>query len=149
MLDIVAKIKEQYHNGFTRIAIDETGVLGTASELLTHHKIKAHSVSFAAKAIGKYDSPVRRLGNRRIEMYYHVLEELRANTLQLLDDAKLAEELATIKLSGASTSEHYYLEPKERIAARLSRSPDRADATALARYANLLEEYDGRPMVQF
>jgi hypothetical protein len=84
-----------------------------------------------------------------MEMYYHILEELRAGKLCLLDDDKLAEELSTAKLSSNSTSEKYYLELKDRIKERIARSPDRADATALARYAPLLAEYGNRKLVQF
>ncbi|HYM35915.1 MAG TPA: hypothetical protein VET48_10995, partial [Steroidobacteraceae bacterium] len=146
ILDIVSRIEEEYRSGFTRIAIDETGVIGTASELLAVRDIKVHSVAFSAKAIGTYDSRVRTLGNRRMEMYYHLREELRAEKLQLVDDGKLAEELCTMKLSTKSTNDKYYLEPKENITARLGHSPDRADATALARYANLLAEYDAKPL---
>jgi hypothetical protein len=66
----------------------------------------------------------------------------------LLDDRKLIQELTAIKLRQLTGSEAYYLESKDDLKKRLGRSPDRADATALARYAVKLAEKGRRLMLR-
>jgi hypothetical protein len=138
-------IEEEYHNGFTRIAIDETSALGTISSILQNRNIKAHSVHFSAEPLRLHNSENRKLGNVRIAMYFNILEELRKGKIRLIDDDKLHTELASIRLSTNVEREMYYLENKSQIKRRLGRSPDRADATVLARYAIHLEVYKNRP----
>jgi hypothetical protein len=138
---IMKRIEEEYKNGFTSIAIDETGAIGKYTPTLLERGIEAHSVHFAAAPTGEHKAKHRRLANKRIEMYYHISEELRRGELRLLDDNKLLEELASVRLSESSERDTYYLEKKKFVKARLARSPDRADATCLARYAPLLDHY--------
>jgi hypothetical protein len=143
------RIEEEYKNGFTSIAIDETGAIGRYTPVLLERGIEAYSVHFAAAALGRYKAAHRRLANKRIEMYYHLTEELRRGELRLLDDKLLLEELAAVRLSESSERDTYYLEKKKFVKARLARSPDRADATCLARYALLLDHYKHQLPVYF
>lgn len=136
---ICEAIADEHAKGFTCIALDETGAVGALTPLLFDRGITAYSVHFAAAATRLHDNAHRKLANARIEMYYNLYEELKSGTLRLTDDPKLLEELAAPKLSTKAERERYYLEPKQEIRKRLSRSPDRADATALARYALLIE----------
>jgi phage terminase large subunit len=138
---IMKRIEEEYKNGFTSVAIDETGAIGKYTPVLLERGIEAHSVHFAAAPTKEHKAKHRRLANKRIEMYYHITEELRRGELRLLNDDKLHEELASVRLSDSSERDTYYLEKKKFVKARLGRSPDRADATCLARYAPLLDHY--------
>ena len=144
---IMGRIEEEHKNGFTSIAIDETGAIGRFTPLLGARGIEAHSVHFAAAATTTYRAKHRHLANKRIEMYYHIMEELRRGELRLLDDAMLHEELAAVRLSDSSERDTYYLEKKKLVKARLGRSPDRADATCLARHAQLLDQYTHKTKV--
>ncbi len=141
--EICKRIAAEYKNGFTHVAIDETGAIGRITPLLAPMGVKAHSVHFASNPAGtKHNAPHRKLGNKRIEMYYNLTEELRSGAIRLLADDKLHEELCAVRLSTTNKRETYYLEPKEQIKQRIARSPDRADATCLARYAYLLSQYE-------
>lgn len=144
--EIIRRIETEFKAGFTLIAIDETGSIGTITPQLAKCGITAHSVNFAEAATRAYQTRHRKLGNRRIEMYYHLMEELRRGEVRLLNDGKLLDELAAARLSTAGERETYYLEPKADIRKRLARSPDRADAVCLARYAPLIERFT-RPRV--
>lgn len=146
---IMKRIEEEYKNGFTSVAIDETGAIGQYTPLLAMRGVTAHSVHFAAAPLGKHKAPHRRLANRRIEMYYHLMDELRRGELRLLNDDKLHEELASVRLAESAERDTYYLEKKKYVKARLGRSPDRADATCLARYAPLLDHYQHKSKIYF
>jgi hypothetical protein len=138
--EICKRIAEEYHKGFTDIAIDETGAIGRITPSLAKIGVKAHSVHFAGTATGKYTTTHRKLGNKRMEMYYHLTEELRSGAIRLIGDDKLHDELCAVRISSTAEREAYYLEKKDLIKQRLGRSPDRADATCLARYAYLLSK---------
>jgi hypothetical protein len=65
--------------------------------------------------------------------------------VRLVADDKLHDELCAVRLSTKAERETYYLERKELVKQRLGRSPDRADATCLARYAGLLDKIHNKP----
>ncbi|MEI8134691.1 MAG: hypothetical protein WCH46_06380 [bacterium] len=139
--DICKRIQEQYQKGFTHVAIDETGAIGRITPRLAKLGVKAHSIHFASKPAGAiHDAPHRKLGNKRIEMYYHLAEEIRSGSVRLIADDKLHAELCATRLASNNESDTYFLEKKDQIKLRLGRSPDRADATCLARYAYLLSK---------
>jgi hypothetical protein len=69
-------------------------------------------------------------------MYWTLREALRNNELALPPDAKLQAELTNIKYKLDSRG-RYQIEAKDEIRKRLGRSPDRADALALAVWAPL------------
>jgi hypothetical protein len=146
---IMKRIVEEYKNGFTSVAIDETGAIGQYTPMLAMRGVEAHSVNFGAAQLGRYKAPHRRLGNRRMEMYYNLYDELRRSELRLVHDDKLHEELAAVRLADSHEGDTYYLEKKKFVKARLGRSPDRADATCLARYALLLDHYKHQLPVYF
>jgi hypothetical protein len=72
-------------------------------------------------------------------MYFVLDDELKRGIIQLTDDHLLHQELTSIGLRQNPSREAYLLETKDDIKHRLGRSPDRADATALARYGLRLE----------
>jgi hypothetical protein len=149
MHEIADAIEREYRNGFSVVAIDETGAVSSLSPLLALRGVGVHPVKFGEGALGVHDTTHRKLANKRIEMYYNLLSELREGKIKLLADEKLAIELTNVRLSAESERELYYLEKKEKVRQRIGRSPDRADATVLARYAPVLEARGKKMMVQF
>ncbi len=143
--EITDEIVRQYCNGFKTIAIDETGMVSRITPILEKRGIRANSIKFSQAASHLHDTQFRKLANARMEMYYNLFDELHAKKIRLLDDDKLHAELRSIRMSD-SDNERYYLEKKDNIRKRLGRSPDRADATALARYAPLIEWLTNRPL---
>lgn len=145
--EIAARIAEEFSAGFTTAAIDETGAVGRMTPKLQRLGLKVYPVHFAAAPTNVYRTRYRRLGNARMEMYYHIAEELRAGSIRLINDDKLLAELCAPRLASNIERDVYYLEKKDRIRERLGRSPDRADATALARYALLLKDHSKIRMI--
>ncbi len=144
--DIVRAIAAEYNNGFKTIAIDETGMVARLTPVLAARGINAKSVKFSQSPTRLHDTRERKLANARMEMYYNLFDEMHEGRIRLLDDAKLHAELRSMRISQSET-ERYFLEKKEKIKSRLGRSPDRADATALARYALLTEWTNFRPLL--
>jgi hypothetical protein len=132
------RIASLYHQGWTLIAIDDGGIGGGVSDSLNSRNIPFHDVNFGGAPLRclKHDKPVL---NRRAEMYFLIEEELRDGDIRLLNDDELHQELAAPRLQISETATKYVLERKELVRRRLGRSPDKADATVLARYALHLE----------
>jgi phage terminase large subunit len=143
---VAAKIKEFYDKGFREIAVDDSGVGGGVTDILRSYGITVHAVNFAQSAKGFLNTPTRKLGNARAEMYFHLLDELKKREVVLFDDKKLEQELVNLRLHPVTANNTFILEPKEELKSRLGRSPDRADATVLARYALKLRHYNKRPL---
>lgn len=138
------RIQELYNEGWKCIAIDDTGIGGGVTDRLRELGIEVHAIHFGAGAnnfTGKY----KQTANIRTELYFCLEEELRRGEIILTHDRELDQELTAIRLAPDDSNGVYYLEPKEKISARLGRSPDKADATALARYGLKLDRYRGMP----
>lgn len=84
------------------------------------------------------------MANTRAEMYFTLEHSLRHGGLELVDDKGLHRELASTRIKPDFTN-GYQLEDKKSVASRLGRSPDKADATALAVYGRVLDTYINRP----
>jgi len=145
LMAIAHRIKHYYDDGFQIIALDDTGVGGGVTDRLKefHMLDRAgrtivdggiYPVNFAQAAKGLLRNN-KGLANARAEMYFALLDELRAGSLGLLGHKQLLQELAAVRLSVAENTLAFRLEDKELTRRRLGRSPDFADATALARYA--------------
>jgi phage terminase large subunit len=124
------------------IAIDDTGLGGGVSDKLKREGIPFFPVNFASKARGFL--PGKEIANAHAEMYFVLNEELRAGKLRLYDHKKFQQELSSIQLDVVKNSTAYKMEDKELTKKRLGRSPDLADATALARYALRLKKHEKR-----
>jgi hypothetical protein len=111
------------------LAVDDTGVGSGVTDRLHEQGIPALPVNFGSAAWQP-----ERFVNRRAEMYWSLREALRNNELALPPDAKLQAELTNIKYRLDSRG-RYQIEAKDEIRKRLGRSPDRADALALAVWA--------------
>lgn len=131
---IADKAAEFFAEGFEIIAIDDTGVGGGLTDILKRQGIDVLPVNFAQAAKGFLRTAYRELTNARTEMYFNIDDELKRGVIRLVDDDKLHQELATVRLKFSENRSAYSLEPKENIRSRLGRSSDRADATVLARY---------------
>jgi phage terminase large subunit len=143
-MQTAAKIRERYDSGWRIIAVDDTGIGGGANDRLKELNVPVHAINFGQKPQG-FLKHRKNLLNARAEMYFVLEEELRERSIMLLDDTDLHQELAAIRLTTSENGLTYRMEDKLLIRKRLGRSPDRADATALARYAVRLEAYKKLP----
>lgn len=144
LVEVAEKIKMYHAEGWKTIAIDDTGVGAGVSDILRSHGIDFFAVNFGSSSKKMFDTTYRRIGNTRAEIYFNLDDELKKSKIKLLDDRKLHQELTALRLRPQVNNDMYYLEPKEDLKNRLGRSPDRADATALARYAVKLKDKNNR-----
>jgi len=121
------------------IALDDTGLGGGVSDKLKREKIPHFAVNFSHSPKGFVRE--KNLANARAEMYFLLAEELRDGKLLLIDHKVFHQELSSIRLDVSKTNGAYKMEDKTLTKQRLGRSPDFADATALARYALQLHKY--------
>jgi phage terminase large subunit len=139
MLSVAERVRKYYDEGWNIITIDDTGIGGGVTDILRSYGIEVNAIHFAQAAKGFFRRQRKQLANARAEMYFVLDDELKRGVIQLADDHLLHQELTSIGLRQNPTSEAYHLESKDDIKQRLGRSPDRADATALARYGLRLE----------
>jgi len=119
------------------IAIDDTGLGGGVTDKLKRESIDFHPVNFNHRPKGFF--PGKDIANARAEMYFVLQQELIDRKLHLMNDTEFHQELSSIRLDISQTNGSFKMEDKADIRQRLGRSPDYADATALARYALRLE----------
>jgi hypothetical protein len=124
------------------IAIDDTGLGGGVSDKLKRDGIPHFAVNFSQKPKGLV--PGKEVANARAEMYYLLSKELRDGKILLLHHPRFQQELSSIRLAVSKANGSYKMEDKDLTKKRLGRSPDFADATALARYALQLHKYAKR-----
>jgi hypothetical protein len=127
------KIHQRYQEGWNVIAVDDTGIGGGVTDRLRELKVPVHAVNFAQKA-RKLLGYHKELANARAEMYFVLEDEIRNGTIVLLNNASFHRELAAVRLAVSENSLAYRMEDKDLTRQRLGHSPDRSDATALARY---------------
>lgn len=142
LVEIAAKAEEFYRQGWNIIALDDTGVGAGVTDILKSRGVNCHPVNFAGMPKGFLNKAYRKFQNARAEMYFNLDDELKRSQIKLLDNRKLHQEITAIRIE--TSGEKYLLENKEDIRKRLGRSPDRADATVLARYALKLKERESR-----
>jgi phage terminase large subunit len=137
LMRVANRLKQLYDDGWKVIAIDDTGIGGGVVDRLKELQVPVFAVNFAAASRNFIrDKP---MFNARTELYFLVEEELRREKIALLDDKELLQELTSVRLR--NSKDKYLLEDKSALKQRLGRSPDKADATCLARYALRLNEY--------
>ena len=112
-----------------RIAVDDTGVGGGVTDRLREQGWSVHAVQAAARARSN------NFANRRAELFWRVRELLNPEARQPLAIpacfADLCSELSHIRYDFNSRGE-IRIEGKDALRARLSGSPDHADALALS-----------------
>jgi phage terminase large subunit len=136
------RIKQLFDEGWTSITLDDTGIGGGVTDRLRELGVPVIAVNFAQSAKGFIKT--KAVANARAEMYFLLESELRACVLKLVKDKELEQELVAMRLK-ISSNGSYLIEDKQTLSARLGRSPDKSDATALARYGLRLSEYSNRP----
>ena len=112
--------------GAARIVIDEGGVGAGLVDRLRELGQPVQGMHFGARA---FDAD--RFQNARSECYWRLRERLEAGTLVLPADDELLEEIAAQRVEFDARG-RIALAPKDEIRAALGRSPDRADAIAMA-----------------
>lgn len=119
------------------ICIDDTGIGNAVTvrlkqSVIINCKIIAINFAQAAKGFEKFrDSKPH---NARAEMYMCLETEVRRLEIKLLYIPDALKEIAAARIVPAKGSTTVRLEDKSLIKRRIGRSPDYADATALARY---------------
>ena len=144
LMKTAARIHTLFDDGWTCIAVDDTGIGGGVCDRLKELKVPHYAVSFAHKPRG-FTKKQKEVANARAEMYFLLEEEMREERIKILADKQLNQELLAPRLAISEQSQLYRLEEKENIRRRLGRSPDRADATALARYGVRLRAFGEKP----
>jgi phage terminase large subunit len=137
LMRVANRIRELYNEGWSLVAVDDTGIGGGVVDRVKEMGVPVHGVNFGASPAGYLrDKP---MSNIRTELYFLLEEELRRGAISLIHDRELLQEITAVRLR--NSKEKYLLESKEHLKRRLGRSPDKADATCLARYALRLNEY--------
>jgi phage terminase large subunit len=137
LMRVANRIKELHDQGWTIIGVDDTGIGGGVVDRLKEMDIKVFGINFGAGPRGFIrEKPI---ANVRTELYFLIEEELRKKQISLVEDPELLQELTLVRLRAGK--EKYLLESKEQLRSRLGRSPDKADATCIARYALRLNDY--------
>ena len=115
-------------HGIRQVSIDGTGGYGQGiyDMLKIDPQLDVHFVNFGGAA-----EENNKFANARAEMYFRLAEGMRREFR--LDDAETEEELRILS-SETTTSGKALLIPKETVKKVLGRSPDSADALALAYY---------------
>ena len=111
-----------------RITVDDAGLGGGVTDRL---KELGARVSPFVGAEAPSPSVKRKYLNRRAEAYMTLREKLLRNTVAIVPDERLAEELMATTVS-LTASGKIAIEPKDEIRSKLGRSPDRADALSMA-----------------
>ena len=144
-MDIANKAAELYEQGWHSITVDDSGLGGGVADRMRELGIPNNAVSFSEQARG-FLKHRKNLANARAEMYFVLEEDIREGHVKLLDDKLFHAELTAARLATSENSTAYRMEDKRRIRKRLGHSPDKADATALARYGLRIEAYNMRKL---
>lgn len=114
-----------------KIGVDDAGLGGGVTD-----RLREQGVSVEAVLAGNSANEDQKFVNRRAEMYWALREALKAGDISLPDDRKLAADLTNHKFTYDSRG-RIKLESKDDLKKRLGRSPDRADAVAIANWVRV------------
>lgn len=114
-----------------KIGVDDAGLGGGVTD-----RLKEQGVIVAPVLVGSAAREDGKFVNHRTEIYWALRESLKAGDLSLPDDRKLAADLTNHKFSYDSRG-RIKLESKDDLKKRLGRSPDRADALAIANWVRV------------
>jgi hypothetical protein len=112
--------------GFSQIGIDDTGVGGGVTDGLKELKTNIAPVNFGEAAIES-----ERFENKKAELFWVLRELIRDKQLSLPDDKELINQLCSIKYSYTRKGK-IKIESKDELKKRGLKSPDKADALAIA-----------------
>lgn len=148
-LGVVASMIHDYciANEIDVLGIDDTGVGHGVTDRLNDY-VKRYSVipfHFGSTPFNFPEMGIREPANARCEMYLLLEKEMRSQSIRILYDKELQRELCCQKITLHSQTKKMKIEDKRLIRKRIGRSPNKADATAIARYAKKVFEYQSRP----
>ncbi|UCG87925.1 MAG: hypothetical protein JSW71_05110 [Gemmatimonadota bacterium] len=126
-MEVVEKVAHAaVARGVKRAAVDVGGPGAGVVDRLRQLKYEVEQVHFGGGA-----SDPQRFRNRRAEMYWTLREKLERGEVSLPDDQELVADLSALRYAFTQDG-RIQLESKDEVRKRLGRSPDRADAVALA-----------------
>lgn len=137
-------------NELDAIGIDDTGVgRGVTDRLqeLKDRKYKVIPINFSSSPQGFREVAIRKPANARCEMFLLLEKQMRGQQIRILYDKELQRELCCMKIQSSKQSDTLRIEDKALIKRRLGRSPNKADSTALARYAARLLKQSQEPLL--
>ena len=116
-----------------RVIVDAIGLGAGVLDRLREvgYRIEEYNSGFKATVA----LPGIQFANRRAQSFWHLATELQRGRIALPADEKLFDELLQVKARSNSVGK-VLLESKDDLRARLGRSPDRADALAMAFHAD-------------
>lgn len=117
--------KFQYMGG------DDSGLGGGYIDRLLEQDIDIEPLIFGAKAIES-----DKFFNLKAEMYWVLRDAIKNKEIKLIDDKELINQLSSIKYSYTSKGQ-IKIESKDDMKKRGLKSPDKADATAIAWYCSI------------
>lgn len=112
--------------GAREIAVDVGGPGGGVVDRLQQLGYRVSGVAFGGAA-----QDPQRFRNRRAELFWRLREALEQGTAALPDDDEVRADLSSLRYTFTQDGK-ILIEPKDECRKRLGRSPDRADALALA-----------------
>ena len=119
------------------VVVDEIGIgAGLYDRLSVCNEITASPFNSARSA-----GDPERFANQRAEAFWTLRQLLEGGLVSLPDDDRLREELVQTRW-GITSSGLIKIEKKDDLKARLGRSPDRADAVAMAFSVDCVEEFE-------
>ena len=129
--DLMETVQRVLHvvaeTGIRRLAVDVGGPGGGVADRLRELGYgEVQPVHFGGGAIDP-----QRFRNRRAEMFWKLREALEKGTVGLADDDEVQADLSALRYVFTAAG-LIQVESKDEVRARLGRSPDRADALALA-----------------
>ena len=119
---------------FDHIGVDDTGVGGGVTDGLEDNGLEVDAVNFGESPVDK-DT----FENRKAEIYWNLREAIRDKQIELPDDKELINELCSMKYD-YTRKQKIKIESKDDMKKRGLRSPDKADALAIAYSAGFTGE---------
>lgn len=119
------KVLNNQH-GFNQVGIDDSGVGGGVTDGLKESHKNIAAINFGESAIED-----ERFENRKAELFWVLRETIRDKQISLPDDKELINQLCSIKYS-YNRKGKIKIESKDELKKRGLKSPDKADALAIA-----------------
>jgi phage terminase large subunit len=119
---------EQIFAARAKITTDDAGVGGGCTDRL--RELGARVTPFLGAAAPSSPANAARFLNLRAETYFALRERLLRNTIAIVPDEAMAQELLATSYSLTAAGK-IAIEPKDSIRSKLGRSPDRADALSM------------------
>lgn len=117
---------------FDAIGVDDTGVGGGVTDSLEDAGIDVDAMNFGSSP---FDD---RFENLKAEIYWNLREDIRLKNVELPDDKELISQLCSIKYKYTRKGK-IAIESKDEMKKRGLKSPDKADAVAIAHSAGRMQ----------